>query len=322
MGNGCSAAKESADLILTDNDFEASLRAVMWGRNIFHNVSRFLQFQITVNISALLVIFFGYMIFSESPLSAVQLLWINLIMDTFAALALSSEPPLPKVIQGSPFKENVSILSGTIWRQILGVSLYNVVVMLVLMFFGKMMLDLDYDISDLAHNGIEPDNQDSAEWRSWAAGRDKVKHFTFIFNLFVFLQLFNMINCRKVGRRDFNVFEKFFHNFYFLFFFFGEAAVQFALNRYFPGLSKQVQLSRNEFGAIICVAATVIVIAFLLKLTPEEWVAQIPTSKMVDEDKEVNNKLLSKWKGQENKEMSDDFQEAPETDEQDFTTAP
>jgi magnesium-transporting ATPase (P-type) len=93
MGSGCSAVKEVADMILTDNDFEANIRAVMWGRNIFNNITRFLQFQITVNISVVITVFVGVILFGESPLTAVQLLWVNLIMDTFAALALSTEPP-------------------------------------------------------------------------------------------------------------------------------------------------------------------------------------------------------------------------------------
>lgn len=139
MGSGCSAAKEAADLILTDDDFEASLRAVMWGRNIYHNVSRFLQFQVTVNISALLTVFIGACYFTESPLSAVQLLWINLLMDTFAALALATEPPLPSVIKGPPFAQRAPILSGPVWRQILGVSAWNVLVMTILIFFGPFM---------------------------------------------------------------------------------------------------------------------------------------------------------------------------------------
>lgn len=91
MGSGCSAAKEAADLILTDSDFEANIHAVMWGRNIFHNISRFLQFQVTVNFSCLLTVLIGGMMIGESPFSAVQLLWINLIMDTFAAIALSTD---------------------------------------------------------------------------------------------------------------------------------------------------------------------------------------------------------------------------------------
>ena len=147
MGSGCSAAKEASDIVLITNDFEATLRSVMWGRNIYHNVSRFLQFQVTVNISALATVFLGGLIFSESPLSAVQLLWINLIMDTFAAIALSTEPPLAQVLQGQPFKQNASILSGTVWRQIYGISAWNVLVMVFLIIFGSLIGGLDYKFS-------------------------------------------------------------------------------------------------------------------------------------------------------------------------------
>jgi len=95
MNDGSVAAKEVSSIILTENDFEATLKAVMWGRNIFQNISRFLQFQVTVNVSVLVVIFVGTITFGQPPLNAVQLLWLNLIMDTFAALSLSTEPPLP-----------------------------------------------------------------------------------------------------------------------------------------------------------------------------------------------------------------------------------
>ena len=94
MGTGCSSIKDKADLIHISNDFEASLKAIMWGRNIYMNISRFLQFQVTVNISSVLTVAAGSIIFSGTHLTPVQLLWINLIMDTFAALALSTEPPL------------------------------------------------------------------------------------------------------------------------------------------------------------------------------------------------------------------------------------
>merc|ERR1719218_459766 len=110
MGSGCSAAKHASSLILTNDDFESAIRAVMWGRNIYHNVGRFLQFQLTVNVSVLLLVIAGILFFGESPLNAVQLLWVNLIMDTFAAIALATEPPLPSVIKGAPFKEKASIL--------------------------------------------------------------------------------------------------------------------------------------------------------------------------------------------------------------------
>jgi len=102
MGSGCSAAKHASSLILTNDDFESAIRAVMWGRNIYHNVGRFLQFQLTVNVSVILLVVFGILFFGESPLSSVQLLWINLIMDTFAAIALSTEPPMEKILKAPP----------------------------------------------------------------------------------------------------------------------------------------------------------------------------------------------------------------------------
>lgn len=142
MGSGCAAAKLASDLILTDNDFESSIRAIMWGRNIHHNVSRFLQFQVTTNISAMLIIFVGLIFFAESPLNAVQLLWINLIMDTFAAIALSTEPPLEKILKQNPTSKS-SLMSAAVWRQVLGVSLWNFLLILILFIFGKYIGDLE-----------------------------------------------------------------------------------------------------------------------------------------------------------------------------------
>jgi len=135
MGSGCAAAKLASDLILTEDDFESSIRAIMWGRNIYHNVTRFLQFQITVNVSALLIMVVGLIFFAESPMNAVQLLWINLIMDTFAAIALSTEPPLEKILR-SPPSSKTSLLTAAVWRQILGVSLWNFFMIFFLFIFG------------------------------------------------------------------------------------------------------------------------------------------------------------------------------------------
>jgi len=111
MGTGCSAVKETSDVILINDDFEATLKSVMWGRNIYNNIARFLQFQVTVNISALFTVCIGSMILAESPLSAVQLLWINLIMDTFAAFALATESPSQNVLHDKPWKEDVNIMT-------------------------------------------------------------------------------------------------------------------------------------------------------------------------------------------------------------------
>lgn len=143
MGSGCSAAKQASSLILTNDDFESAIRGIMWGRNIYHNVGRFLQFQLTVNVSVILLVVFGILFFGESPLNAVQLLWINLIMDTFAAIALSTEPPLEKILKSVPTSKS-TILNATIWRQVLGVSLWNILVILFLYILGPYVSQLEF----------------------------------------------------------------------------------------------------------------------------------------------------------------------------------
>lgn len=329
MGSGVSAAKESSSIVLTEDDFEASLRAVMWGRNIYHNITRFIQFQVTVNISCLLTVIVGIILFGQTPMNSVQLLWINLVMDTFAALALASEPPMPSVIQGPPFTDKVSILSPTVWRQIIGISLWNTVIMTILMMFGRLIAGLDDYSRDTPTIYSKPEGFDgrtttpSAQDLIYIASQSKVRHLTYIFNVFICLQMLNMINCRKIGKRDFNVFENFFHNSYFLIIFVGIFGIQYALVNVFPSITGCVPLSKSEWGTQIAVGSSVLLASLLLKLTPEKWVNKIPTG-MINEDAECDNKMLGKIKAvsaaaeggnipQEMKEekAGDDFAHAP-----------
>lgn len=108
--------------------------------------------------------------------------------------------------------------------------------------------------------------------------------------------MFNMINCRKIGSRDFNVFESFMHNTYFLFFFFLTGAIQFIGTQYFPSIFRTVPLTRGEWGSCICVASTVLIASALLKLTPLSWVEKINTGELIDENKEADNAMLEKAK--------------------------
>jgi magnesium-transporting ATPase (P-type) len=292
MNSGATAAKEVSSIILTENDFEASLRAVMWGRNIFHNISRFIQFQVTVNISALVTIFVGIIVFSNSPLNAVQLLWINLIMDTFAALSLSTEPPLKQVIKGKPYTDDMSILTLTVRGQIYLISLWNIIVMMLLMFCGKAVGGLDYGRSTDPYSTCQDPTSSKC-----TQGEDKRRHFTYIYNTFVFLQMFNMINCRKIGRRDFNVFESFFHNSYFLFFFVFIFVIQFVQCQYSPfnDITNTVPLERSEWGSCIAVGSTSLLISAAIKLIPDEVLSKLPLIHKGDEDKAVSSKMLDKF---------------------------
>ena len=225
MGSGCSAAKEVADVILVKDDFYATIQAVKWGRNIYHNVGRFLQFQVTVNLSVIFTIAIGAPILAESPFTAGQLLWINLIMDTFAAFALATEPPLDSILAGPPYKHDEDVLTPAIWRQILGVSFWNVTVMTLMIIFGPSVAGFEYGYSTSVNDTPPTDES-----------RAKTKHLTALYNTFVFLQVFNEINCRKIGRRDFNVFEKIHGNLYFLAVVAGTFALQFVTVNQFSGL--------------------------------------------------------------------------------------
>lgn len=122
--SGTSVAKNASDIVLTDDNFCSIITAVKYGRNIYDGVRKFLQFQITVNIVALFIVFSGACIFSDAPLTAVQMLWVNLIMDTFAALALATEPPTEALLDRMPQSRQEKIVSAVMWRNIIGQGLY------------------------------------------------------------------------------------------------------------------------------------------------------------------------------------------------------
>ena len=121
---GTDVAQEAADILLTDDNFYSIVKACMWGRNIFDNIQRFLQFQLTVNVVALIVVFIGSAITKDAPLQAIQLLWVNLIMDSLAALALATEMPKPELLHRMPQNRDDYIVSRKMIKHILGMAIY------------------------------------------------------------------------------------------------------------------------------------------------------------------------------------------------------
>ena len=117
---GTEVAKEASDIILLDDNFASIITAVKWGRNIYTNVRKFLQFQLTVNCVAMFIVFLGGVVVSDPPLTAVQMLWVNLIMDTCAALALATESPSETILDEKPYKRTELIVTPVMWRNILG----------------------------------------------------------------------------------------------------------------------------------------------------------------------------------------------------------
>lgn len=210
---GTEVAKEASDIILTDDNFKSIVMAVMWGRNVYDSISKFIQFQLTVNLVAILVSVIGAIAFKQSPLTAIQLLWVNLIMDSFASLALATEQPTRDLLERSPYGRTKPLISRSMMRFILGHGFYQLIVMLVMCFHGHVLFDVEY--------GFNRDH-----------GAAPTQHLTIMFNTFVMMQIFNEINARKVhGER--NVFSGIFTNKLFLAIAVGTLLVQILLVQFF-----------------------------------------------------------------------------------------
>lgn len=121
---GQEVAKDSADVIILDDNFRSVYRAAQYGRNIYDNVRKFIQFQMTVNIACVLIVFISGITLGESPFNVIQLLWINMIMDTLAAIALATEPPHPTDLKKEKIKKYDRIIVKSMWRQILSQAIY------------------------------------------------------------------------------------------------------------------------------------------------------------------------------------------------------
>ncbi|KPJ00638.1 Plasma membrane calcium-transporting ATPase 3 [Papilio xuthus] len=189
---GTDVAKEASDIILTDDNFSSIVKAVMWGRNVYDSIAKFLQFQLTVNVVAVIVAFIGACAIQDSPLKAVQMLWVNLIMDTLASLALATEMPTPDLLQRKPYGRTKPLISRTMMKNILGQAIYQLFIIFSLLFVGDRLLNIP-------------------SGRGQPLGSEPTQHFTIIFNTFVMMTLFNEINARKIhGQR--NVFEGLFTN--------------------------------------------------------------------------------------------------------------
>ncbi|CAF4087882.1 unnamed protein product, partial [Rotaria magnacalcarata] len=189
---GTDVAKEASDIILVDDNFNSIVKAVMWGRNVYDSIAKFLQFQLTVNVVAVFCAFIGACIVKESPLRAVQMLWVNLIMDTLASLALATEVPTEELLTRLPYGRTRPLISRTMMKNILGHAIYQLGVMLFILFAGPTVFDMD--------DGRPVDSVFKPS-----------EHFTMIFNVFVLMTLFNEINCRKIHGEQ-NVFRGIFTN--------------------------------------------------------------------------------------------------------------
>ncbi|KAH6817726.1 autoinhibited isoform 4 [Perilla frutescens var. frutescens] len=234
-------AKESADVIVLDDNFSTIVNVAKWGRSVYINIQKFVQFQLTVNIVALMINFISACVSGSAPLTAVQLLWVNLIMDTLGALALATEPPHDGLMQRPPVRRNESFITRNMWRNIFGQSIYQLVILLVLNFVGKQILQLEGSDATAVLN-------------------------TFIFNTFVFCQVFNEINSRDIEK--INIFRGMFGNWVFLGIIAATVVFQVLIVEFLGTFASTVPLNWQLWVLSVLLGAVGMPIAVVLKCIP------------------------------------------------------
>ena len=200
MGDGTSVAKEASDITIIDNSFSSIGKAVMWGRSLYQNIQRFLLFQLTVNVTACLIVLIGAFMGTESPLTVTQMLWINLIMDTFAAMALASLPPSESVMHDRPRDRHAFILTRPMYGEIVGVGgLFFVLLFFFLLVFKHADIS---SLSDMLSLNYLQLFAGFGTLTFWTEGHLTAYELTLLFTIFVMTHFFYLFNARafETGR--------------------------------------------------------------------------------------------------------------------------
>ncbi|EXC16763.1 Putative calcium-transporting ATPase 13, plasma membrane-type [Morus notabilis] len=234
---GTEVAKESSDIVILDDNFASVATVLRWGRCVYNNIQKFIQFQLTVNIAALVINFVAAVSSGDVPLTAVQLLWVNLIMDTLGALALATEKPTDELMKNPPVGRSEPLITNIMWRNILPQALYQISVLLTLQFKGKSIFGVN----------------------------DKVKD-TLIFNTFVLCQVFNEFNARKLEKR--NVFEGIHRNGIFLGIIGITIVLQVLMVEFLKKFADTERLDLVQWGACVGMAAVSWPIGWVVKCIP------------------------------------------------------
>ena len=246
LGSGTSVAKNASDITLIDDSFRSIVKAVMWGRSLYKNIQRFLFFQLVVNVVALLLVLGGSVIGTELPLTVTQILWINLIMDTFAAMALASLPPTHDVMLEKPRRQTDFIITRPIAKGILSVGLLLFLPMMVFLFYCERgaMLGASGSMAD--------------------AGMD-VHEMTLFFTTFVMLQWWNLFNAKALSSGH-SAFHHLFANRTLLFVLAMVLVGQWIIVTFGGQMFRTVPLSAAEWGWIVLLTSPVLWIGEIVRL--------------------------------------------------------
>jgi len=258
---GTEVAKEAAAIVLLDDNFASIVRAVSWGRCVSDAVRKFLQFQLTVNLAAVAIAIISALVTpgGKSVLSAVQLLWVNLIMDSFAALALATDWPTPELLKRKPEPQAAPLITSAMWNMIVGQAVYQLTVILLILYLGPSIFPADLSASVQAEHP-----------RRLA---------TLVFNVFVFMQLFNEVNCRRLGRK-FNIFKGILTNWIFLVIWLGTVGAQFLIV-FFGGPAFNTEpISLRLWLVSVGLGLVSLPLGAMLRLLPEWRLASSPPERI------------------------------------------
>ncbi|KAK4482843.1 hypothetical protein RD792_010015 [Penstemon davidsonii] len=234
---GTEVAKESSDIVILNDDFASVAIVLRWGRCVYNNIQKFIQFQLTVNVAALVINFVAAVSAGEVPLTAVQLLWVNLIMDTLGALALATEKPTKELMEKRPVGRNEPLITNIMWRNLLSQAFYQITVLLVLQFRGESILGVGEKVND-----------------------------TMIFNSFVLCQVFNEFNARKLEKK--NVFEGIHRNKLFLGIIGVTLILQVVMVEFLKKFADTERLNWGQWGLCVGISAASWPIGWLVKCVP------------------------------------------------------
>jgi len=238
--SGTDVAKKASDIIIMDDNFSSIVRAVLWGRSVFDNIRKFLQFQLTVNVVALTITFLSAVAGYKPPLNAVMMLWVNLIMDTMGALALGTEPPTLELLNRRPYRRDASLINLPMWRNIMVQAVYQLGLLIFLLKEGPEIFKCE---SGSTH------------------------HFTIIFNAFVFCQIFNEFNAREIGDK-FQPFHKLSTSPMFIVIIFITILSQWFIVVYGGDFTQTHPLTVSEWKVTTGLGALSIPIGFLMRQIP------------------------------------------------------
>lgn len=245
---GTEIAKEACDIVILDDDIQSMTKAVLWGRNVYESIRKFLQFQLVVNVVAVTLNFISACAGVPLPLNAVPLLWVNMIMDSMGALALATEPPSPDLLLRKPYGRKAPLINRAMYRNIIGLSVFQLIVCLVLQFRGQ-------DIFSLS----PPDDKEIS---------------SIIFNVFVFMQIGSEINSRRISQK--NVFAGIHRSFLFISIIVVTVAVQVILMLVVAGTTVGesigiVRINRAAWAVSAVLGLLVLPLGFLIRCIPLDW---------------------------------------------------